>query len=61
MTAMKDVLEKTVEVKLEYEEVIKQLLLDDNIKDYVIEICVRQRQTPTSSFNQTYYNTDLPL
>jgi hypothetical protein len=40
---MKSMLERTVEVKLEYETVIKQLLLEEATKDLVVEICRRNR------------------
>lgn len=43
LRALNGVLERTVNVKLEYEEVIKQLLLNDSIKDHVIEVCMRNR------------------
>lgn len=41
---MRGVLERTVEVKIEYEDVIKELLLIDDVKDLVIDICMRNRQ-----------------
>jgi hypothetical protein len=41
---VRGVLERTVDVKIEYEEVIKELLLCDNMKELVIEICMRNRQ-----------------
>ncbi len=40
---MKGVLERTVEVKSEYEGVLRELLMHDGIKDFVIEICMRNR------------------
>jgi len=43
LKALDAVLERTVTVKLEYEEVIKQLLLNDDVKDYVIEVCMQNR------------------
>jgi len=41
---VRGVLERTVEVKIEYEDVIKELLLIDDVKDLVIDICMRNRQ-----------------
>ena len=37
-------LERTIEVKLEYEEVIKALLAEETVRDIVLEVCLRNRQ-----------------
>ncbi len=36
-------LERTIEVKLEYEEVIKALLEEETVRDLVLEVCLRNR------------------
>ena len=40
---MRGMLERTIQVKLEYEEVIKALLNEESVKDLVLEICLRNR------------------
>lgn len=40
---VRGVLDRTVEVKMEYEDVIKELLSIEDVKDMVIEICMRNR------------------
>lgn len=49
LRSMKGALERTVEVKLEYETVIKHLLQIDNLKELVIDICMRTRQASAAS------------
>jgi hypothetical protein len=39
----RNMLERTIEVKLEYEEVIKALLAEDAVRDLVLEVCLRNR------------------
>lgn len=41
---LRGVIERTVDVKMEYEDVIKELLQMDTVKDLVIEICMKNRQ-----------------
>lgn len=40
---VRDVLAQTVEVKIEYEEVIRELLEDERVRDVVLEICLKNR------------------
>ena len=40
---MRNMLERTIEVKLEYEEVIKALLAEESVRDMVLEVCLRNR------------------
>ena len=37
-------IQRTIEVKMEYEGVIKELLEDQRVRDLVIEICLKKRQ-----------------
>ena len=40
----RNMLERTIEVKLEYEEVIKALLAEEAVRDLVLEVCLRNRK-----------------
>lgn len=51
---MKNMLEKTIEVKLEYEEVIKALLAEESVRDLVLEVCLRNRQKMEASSQKNY-------
>ncbi len=44
VSGLEEMLARTVEVKLEYEEVIRQLLMHEGIRDYVVEICKLNRE-----------------
>jgi hypothetical protein len=44
VSEVRNMLERTIDVKMEYEEVIKALLAEDNVRDMVLEICLRNRQ-----------------
>ncbi len=37
-------IQRTIEVKMEYEGVIKELLDDQRVRDLVIDICLKKRQ-----------------
>lgn len=41
---MRGMIQRTIEVKMEYEGVIKELLDDQRVRDLVIEICLKKRQ-----------------
>jgi hypothetical protein len=41
---MRGMIQRTIEVKMEYEGVIKELLEDQRVRDLVIEICLKKRQ-----------------
>jgi len=47
---VQEILDKTVEVKLEYEEVIRELLISagNEVRDLVIQICMKKRQEKES-------------
>lgn len=40
----RNMLERTIEVKLEYEEVIKALLAEEAVRDLVLDVCLRNRK-----------------
>jgi hypothetical protein len=40
----RNMLERTIEVKLEYEEVIKALLAEEAVRELVLEVCLRNRK-----------------
>jgi hypothetical protein len=41
---MREMIQRTIEVKMEYEDVIKELLEDNRVRDLIIETCLRKRQ-----------------
>jgi hypothetical protein len=45
----RNMLERTIEVKLEYEEVIKALLAEEAVRDLVLEVCLRNRKRMENS------------
>jgi hypothetical protein len=45
----RNMLERTIEVKLEYEEVIKALLSEEAVRDLVLEVCLRNRKRMENS------------
>lgn len=50
---LRSLLERTVDVKLEYETVIKQLLQEEAVKDLVVDICMRTRQGTINGDNSS--------
>ena len=46
---VRNMLERTIEVKLEYEEVIKALLAEDAVRDLVLEVCLKNRKRMEST------------
>jgi hypothetical protein len=49
----RNMLERTIEVKLEYEEVIKALLAEEAVRDLVLDVCLRNRKRMESSQGQS--------
>ena len=45
----RNMLERTIEVKLEYEEVIKALLAEEAVRDLVLEVCLQNRKRMENS------------
>lgn len=46
---VRNMLDRTIEVKLEYEEVIKALLAEDAVRDLVLEVCLKNRKRMEST------------
>ena len=42
--SMRAMIQRTIEVKMEYEDVIKDLLEDHRVRDLIIETCLKKRQ-----------------
>ena len=58
---MRGMLQRTVEVKMEYEGVIKEMLEDERVRDMVIEICLRKRQEKELRLIEEEIGGDYPL
>jgi hypothetical protein len=41
---MRGMIKRTIDIKVEYEDVIKELLEDNRVRDLIIETCLRKRQ-----------------